>query len=159
MCPRLHITVARYNTFQTNLWNEKVCLAVTKRIVGWEGHGGLLIIQQLENEKLLLYGSNKMISFTTVSLYTGVHIWCMLQQSMKKKFTQYHRHKNNHSKLKKLKYAVSITKKPILFITCQPTPRLRTEGGTGVALAYLDTAINAPVDCLFMESKSVNLRD
>jgi len=31
--------------------------------------------------------------------------------------------------------------------TCQPTPRLRTEGGNGVALAYLETAIKAPVDC------------
>jgi hypothetical protein len=29
---------------------------------------------------------------------------------------------------------------------CQPIPRLRTEGGIGVALAYLDTAIKAPVD-------------
>jgi len=32
--------------------------------------------------------------------------------------------------------------------TCQPTPRLSMEGGTGVALAYLDTAMKAPVDCL-----------
>lgn len=32
-------------------------------------------------------------------------------------------------------------------ITCQPTPRLRTECGIGVALAYLDTAIKPPVDC------------
>ena len=31
--------------------------------------------------------------------------------------------------------------------TCQPTPRLRTEGGIGVALAYLDTAMKTPVDC------------
>lgn len=30
--------------------------------------------------------------------------------------------------------------------TCQPIPRLRTEGGIGVALAYLETAMNAPVD-------------
>lgn len=33
------------------------------------------------------------------------------------------------------------------LFTCQPTPRLRTEGGIGVALAYLDTAMKAPVDC------------
>lgn len=33
------------------------------------------------------------------------------------------------------------------LVTCQPTPRLRTEGGTGVALAYLATAMKAPVDC------------
>ena len=26
-------------------------------------------------------------------------------------------------------------------------PRLTTEGGIGVALAYLDAAINVPVDC------------
>lgn len=71
--PATDITVARYNTFQTNLGNEKVCLAVTKGIVGWEGHGGVLIIQQLENVQLL-FGSNKMFSYTTVSLYTGVHI-------------------------------------------------------------------------------------
>lgn len=31
--------------------------------------------------------------------------------------------------------------------TCQPTPLLRMDGGIGVALAYLDTAIKAPVDC------------
>uniref|UniRef100_A0A7C9E720 Uncharacterized protein n=1 Tax=Opuntia streptacantha TaxID=393608 RepID=A0A7C9E720_OPUST len=29
---------------------------------------------------------------------------------------------------------------------CQPIPRLRTDGGTGLALAYLDTAIKEPVD-------------
>lgn len=34
------------------------------------------------------------------------------------------------------------------YITCQPTPRLRTEGGIGVALAYRATAKKAPVDCL-----------
>jgi hypothetical protein len=33
------------------------------------------------------------------------------------------------------------------LFTCQPTPLLRTEGGIGVALAYLDTAMKAPVDC------------
>lgn len=33
------------------------------------------------------------------------------------------------------------------IITCQPTPRLKMEGGNGVALAYLDTAMKAPVDC------------
>lgn len=33
------------------------------------------------------------------------------------------------------------------FDTCQPTPRLRMDGGKGVALAYLETATNAPVDC------------
>lgn len=33
------------------------------------------------------------------------------------------------------------------LITCQPTPRLRMEGGNGVALAYLATAMKAPVDC------------
>lgn len=32
------------------------------------------------------------------------------------------------------------------IITCQPIPRLRIDGGTGVALAYLDTAMKAPVD-------------
>lgn len=31
--------------------------------------------------------------------------------------------------------------------TCQPMPRLRIEGGIGVALLYLDAAINVPVDC------------
>lgn len=39
--------------------------------------------------------------------------------------------------------------------TCQPTPRLRIEGGIGVALAYLDAAINVPVDCLTIIKKSV----
>ncbi len=29
---------------------------------------------------------------------------------------------------------------------CHPTPRLRTDGGNGVALADLDTAMKAPVD-------------
>uniref|UniRef100_A0A2P2J1X6 Uncharacterized protein MANES_10G084300 n=1 Tax=Rhizophora mucronata TaxID=61149 RepID=A0A2P2J1X6_RHIMU len=33
-------------------------------------------------------------------------------------------------------------------IPCQPTPRLSTEGGRGVALPYLDTAINVPVDSI-----------
>lgn len=33
-----------------------------------------------------------------------------------------------------------------ITFTCQPIPRLRTEGGIGVALAYLETAMNAPVD-------------
>jgi hypothetical protein len=33
-----------------------------------------------------------------------------------------------------------------VICTCQPIPRLRTEGGIGVALAYLETAMNAPVD-------------
>jgi len=36
-------------------------------------------------------------------------------------------------------------RKEILF-TCQPTPRLSMDGGKGVALAYLATAIKAPVD-------------
>lgn len=31
--------------------------------------------------------------------------------------------------------------------TSQAAPRLRTEGGAGVALPYLDAAINVPVDC------------
>jgi len=31
--------------------------------------------------------------------------------------------------------------------TSQPTPRLSTEGGTGVALPNLDAAMNVPVDC------------
>lgn len=31
--------------------------------------------------------------------------------------------------------------------TSQAAPRPRTEGGTGVALPYLDAAINVPVDC------------
>lgn len=35
----------------------------------------------------------------------------------------------------------------VILYTCQPTPRLRTDGGSGVALAYLDTAKKAPVDC------------
>ena len=39
------------------------------------------------------------------------------------------------------------------LITCQPIPRLRTEGGTGVALAYLDTAMKEPVDCPKNKSK------
>ena len=30
--------------------------------------------------------------------------------------------------------------------TCQPTPRLSTEGGRGVALANLETAMKEPVD-------------
>jgi hypothetical protein len=33
------------------------------------------------------------------------------------------------------------------IITCQPTPRLKMEGGNIVALANLDTAMKAPVDC------------
>jgi len=33
------------------------------------------------------------------------------------------------------------------MFTCQPMPRLSTEGGTGVALASLATAIKPPVDC------------
>lgn len=32
------------------------------------------------------------------------------------------------------------------LLTSQPTPRLITEGGTGVALPYLAAAINEPVD-------------
>ena len=32
--------------------------------------------------------------------------------------------------------------------TCQPMPRLITEGGHGVALAYRETAMKAPVDCI-----------
>jgi hypothetical protein len=32
--------------------------------------------------------------------------------------------------------------------TCQPMPRLITEGGQGVALAYRETAMKAPVDCI-----------
>lgn len=31
--------------------------------------------------------------------------------------------------------------------TCHPIPRLRTDGGGGVALAYLEMAMKAPVDC------------
>lgn len=31
--------------------------------------------------------------------------------------------------------------------TSQPAPRLITDGGMGVALPYLDVAINVPVDC------------
>ena len=41
---------------------------------------------------------------------------------------------------------IRINNKPFQ-ITCQPIPRLRIDGGIGVALAYLDTAIKAPVDC------------
>lgn len=33
-------------------------------------------------------------------------------------------------------------------VTCQPMPRLITEGGHGVALAYRETAMKAPVDCI-----------
>lgn len=33
------------------------------------------------------------------------------------------------------------------MITSHPTPRLSTDGGAGVALAYLDAAIKVPVDC------------
>ena len=33
------------------------------------------------------------------------------------------------------------------IVTSQPTPRLRTEGGIGVALPNLDAAMNVPVDC------------
>lgn len=32
------------------------------------------------------------------------------------------------------------------LFTCQPTPLLSTDGGNGVALAYLVVAIKAPVD-------------
>lgn len=35
----------------------------------------------------------------------------------------------------------------VSVFTCQPIPRLRIEGGSGVALAYLDTAMKTPVDC------------
>lgn len=41
-------------------------------------------------------------------------------------------------------------------VTCQPTPRLRIEGGIGVALAYLDTAMKPPVDCSKIEDFSGN---
>lgn len=43
---------------------------------------------------------------------------------------------------------------------CQPMPRLRTECGTGVALAYLETAMKAPVDCQnrFREGKYFSIR-
>lgn len=34
--------------------------------------------------------------------------------------------------------------------TSQPTPRLITEGGTGVAPPYLAVAKNIPVDCKIM---------
>lgn len=34
-----------------------------------------------------------------------------------------------------------------IHFTSQPTPRLSTEGGIGVALANLDAAINVAVDC------------
>lgn len=37
--------------------------------------------------------------------------------------------------------------------TCQPIPRLRIEGGNGVALAYLYTAMKAPVDCVPKETR------
>nr|GMC74381.1 hypothetical protein Iba_chr03cCG9690 [Ipomoea batatas] len=34
-----------------------------------------------------------------------------------------------------------------MAIPCQPTPRLRMDGGNGVALANLATAMKPPVDC------------
>lgn len=39
-------------------------------------------------------------------------------------------------------------------ITSQPTPRLITEGGTGVALPYLAAAIKEPVDCTKISRKN-----
>jgi hypothetical protein len=42
-------------------------------------------------------------------------------------------------------YALDVSKRRQ---TCQPIPRLSTEGGIGVALAYLETAMKAPVDCI-----------
>lgn len=35
----------------------------------------------------------------------------------------------------------------VQFSTCHPIPRLRIDGGNGVALAYLETAMKVPVDC------------
>jgi len=44
---------------------------------------------------------------------------------------------------------VSVPKRPFsnIPIPCQPIPRLRTWAGGGVALASLDAALYAPVDC------------
>jgi hypothetical protein len=39
-----------------------------------------------------------------------------------------------------------LLKVSVIFSTCQPTPRAKTEGGQNVAPAYLVTAINVPVD-------------
>lgn len=38
-------------------------------------------------------------------------------------------------------------------LTCQPIPRLSTDGGLGVALPYLEAAKNVPVDCSIKEGK------
>jgi len=40
--------------------------------------------------------------------------------------------------------------------TCQPIPRLRIEGGNGVALANLYTAMKAPLDCVQKETYNPN---
>jgi len=45
---------------------------------------------------------------------------------------------------------VSVPKSPI---PCQPTMRLRTCGGGGVALARRDATLNAPVDCQIFSHK------
>lgn len=44
-----------------------------------------------------------------------------------------------------------------IHFTSQPTPRLSTEGGIGVALANLDAAMNVAVDCIMKEDTSVTL--
>lgn len=36
----------------------------------------------------------------------------------------------------------------MIDMPCQPIPRAKTEGGTNVAPAYLDTAIRVPVDSI-----------
>lgn len=41
--------------------------------------------------------------------------------------------------------------------TCQPTPRVRTDGGGRVALLYLDAAIKTPIDCNKQISSKKNM--
>ena len=44
--------------------------------------------------------------------------------------------------------SLSVKRNKCARITCQPTPRLRIDGGVAVALAYLAAAMNPPVDCI-----------
>lgn len=69
-------------------------------------------------------------------------------KACKKIFSYQVEAKNNLTFFKSIP-KVEIKQATRCHVTCQPTPRLRTEGGIGVALAYLDTAIKAPVDCLY----------